>query len=101
MTQGKGRRPVWAWGSQSLEPIVQMGQAGASVRLIRYYSAVNNGCHIKCFLCGGQCVPDTLYLRFLTESLQLLFEVDTVLQVEEIQVLIRVEHPVAELDFKT
>lgn len=70
-----------------------MGQAGASIRLTRYQLAVNNNdsCHIKYFLCGGQCVPGTLYLHILAESLQQLYEADTILQVEEIQVLIRVK----------
>lgn len=80
-----------------MEPTIQLGQARASVRLTSY-SLATYSCHIKCL--GGewgdaQCVTGPLVCISYSEA-------DNVLQVEEIQVFIRVRQPVAELgcDFR-
>lgn len=83
---------------------VRMGQAELRVRLTSYCLAVNNSssCHIKYFLCRGQCVPGTLYLHFLTESLTTATALwSSILQVEEIQVLVDGKQPVAVLELLT
>lgn len=74
-----------------------MGQAQAFIRLTSYCLAANN--NDSCprpfpgrWAGGPTCAAGTLYLHFLTESLQQLCEADTILQVEEIQVSIRVNN---------